>query len=70
MILSRKYKVFETQIARKRQSMKIKIPEIKKAIEIINFIEKKQKIKDESQLEIDFMITDTIYSKAKVKKDV
>jgi len=50
--------------------MKIKIPEIKKAIEIINFIEKKQKIKDESQLEIDFMITDTIYSKAKVKKDV
>ena len=42
----------------------MKIPEIEKALEIIKMIEKKQ---DEEYV-LDYMLTDTIWSKAKVLK--
>ena len=42
----------------------MKIPEIEKALEIINLVEQKQ---DEEYM-LDYMLTDTIWSKAKVLK--
>jgi len=44
----------------------MKVPEIERAIEIINQLAKPR----ESDMEMDYMICDTIYSKATVPKDL
>lgn len=44
----------------------MKVPEIERAIEIINQLAKPK----EQDLEMDYMICDTIYSKASVSKDI
>ena len=61
--------------------MKVKIPEIKKALDIVAFIETKKGIllplfpfspslDTEENLKIDFLLTDTIYAHGKVKKNL
>jgi prefoldin subunit 5 len=46
--------------------MAVKIPEIERALDIINQLAKPK----ENNFEIDYMICDTIYSKANVNKDI
>ena len=46
--------------------MAVKIPEIERALDIINQLAKPK----EDDFEVDYMICDTIYSKAKVNKDI
>jgi len=57
-----KYKMMETTLTRSKENMKVKIPEIRKALDCIDFLEKK---KDEN-LTVDFMVTDAVWAKAKV----
>jgi len=59
-----KYKMMETTLIRSKESMKVKIPEITKAMEIIDLLEKKQ----EEEKVIDFLITDAVWAKGKIPK--
>ncbi|KRW99972.1 Prefoldin [Pseudocohnilembus persalinus] len=61
-----KYKLMEMQITKQKESMQQKIPEIRKAIEIVEFLSKDH----EADIPIDFLLSDTIWAKAKIAKDV
>ena len=56
--------MMEMQIVKSRDNMAMKIPEIEKALEIISFLESKQ----EEDYNVDYMLADTVWSKAKVLK--
>ncbi|EGR27501.1 von hippel-lindau binding protein 1, putative [Ichthyophthirius multifiliis] len=60
-----KYKMMEMQILKQKESMQSKIPEIEEAIEIVNFLQQR-----DSDMHVDFLLTDTIWTKAQIKKDV
>eukprot|EP01016_Furgasonia_blochmanni_P033796 TRINITY_DN3569_c0_g2_i1.p3 TRINITY_DN3569_c0_g2~~TRINITY_DN3569_c0_g2_i1.p3 ORF type:complete len:149 (-),score=29.80 TRINITY_DN3569_c0_g2_i1:449-895(-) len=59
-----KYKLMESQLQRQKESMKQKIPEIKRALDIIEFLEKKQ----DEEMNLDFLLADTIWAKGKINK--
>eukprot|EP01016_Furgasonia_blochmanni_P033793 TRINITY_DN3569_c0_g1_i1.p3 TRINITY_DN3569_c0_g1~~TRINITY_DN3569_c0_g1_i1.p3 ORF type:complete len:154 (+),score=52.97 TRINITY_DN3569_c0_g1_i1:273-734(+) len=54
----------ESQLQRQKESMKQKIPEIKRALDIIEFLEKKQ----DEEMNLDFLLADTIWAKGKINK--
>ena len=54
----------ELQIGKSKDNMMAKIPEIERALEIISFLESKQ----EEDFTVDYMLSDTVWSKAKVQK--
>eukprot|EP00825_Cyclidium_porcatum_P046812 TRINITY_DN7461_c0_g1_i2.p1 TRINITY_DN7461_c0_g1~~TRINITY_DN7461_c0_g1_i2.p1 ORF type:complete len:202 (-),score=54.76 TRINITY_DN7461_c0_g1_i2:137-742(-) len=60
-----KYKLMELQIQKSKENMKVKIPEIQKALEIVSHI----KQNSDKETTLDFLLTETIWSKAKVRKD-
>ncbi|EAS00929.3 von hippel-lindau-binding protein (macronuclear) [Tetrahymena thermophila SB210] len=60
-----KFKMMEMQILKQKESMQQKIPEIEKALEIVSTLEKR-----EDDMTVDFLLTDTIWTKAEVKKEV
>jgi len=57
-----KYKMMETTLTRSKENMKVKIPEIKKALDVIDFLEKKR----DENLNVEFMVTDAVWAQAKV----
>ncbi len=61
-----KYKYLEMHITRQKDNMAMKIPEIERALEII----KQLGCAKEAETEVDYMVCDTIYSKATIAKDI
>ncbi|CAD8076959.1 unnamed protein product [Paramecium primaurelia] len=59
-----KYKFMEAQLVKQRESMQNKLPEIERALSIVEHLENQKE--DEV---VDFLITDTIYSKAVLPKE-
>ena len=46
--------------------MKFKLPEIEKTLQAVEYLAKKEQ---EDDMEVDYLITDTIWSKAKISKE-
>ena len=59
-----KYKFMEAQIVKSNDGLKIKIPDIEKCLETIEFLEKKEK---EKALNVDYMVSNSLWAKAEVK---
>lgn len=55
----------EAQILKHNEGIKVKIPDIEKAIEAVEYLEKKNS-QDESNLNIDFMVSNNLWAKAEV----
>lgn len=60
----------EAQILKHNEGIKIKIPDIEKAIEAVDYVEKKSKEgkteEDKKNLNIDFMVSNNLWAKAEV----
>ena len=59
-----KYKFMEAQIVKSNDGLKIKIPDIEKCLETIEYLEKKEK---EKTLNVDYMVSNSLWAKAEVK---
>ena len=58
----------ETQLVRGRESLKVKLPDIKKTLEMVRMLEEKNKQEEEEKrsLEANFLISDNIWAKAQI----
>jgi prefoldin subunit 5 len=63
-----KYKFMESQLIRGRDNLKVKMPDIKKTLEMVNMLQEKFASEDEAQKSMDanFLISDNIWAKAKI----
>ena len=59
-----KYKFMEAQIVKSNESLNVKIPDIEKCLETIEFLEKKEK---EKSINLDYMVSNCLWAKAEVK---
>ena len=59
-----KFKYMEAQISRHSEGVKGKIPDMEKALETIDYMEKKEKAKP---LTVDYMVSNNLWAKAEVK---
>lgn len=60
-----KYKFMEAQLTKQRDSMNGKVPEIQRALSIVDFLA----LEHEEDIVMDFLLTDTIWAKASVAKE-
>ncbi|CDW90660.1 prefoldin subunit 3 [Stylonychia lemnae] len=69
--LYKKYKFMEAQLVRGRDSLKVKLPDIKKTLEAVKLLQEKHAEEDEEKrsLQTNFLISDNIWAKAKVAND-
>ena len=63
--LYQKYKYMEQSIMRSRQSLKVKLPDIKKTLEMVAMLKSKYE-GDEKELSTNFLLSDNIWAKATV----
>ena len=59
-----KYKFMEAQIVKSNEGLNVKIPDIEKCLETIEFLEKKEK---EKPINVDYMVSNGLWAKAEVK---
>ena len=69
--LYQKYKFMEAQLVRGRDSLKVKLPDIKKTLEAVQLLQDKAKEDEEEkrQLQTNFLIADNIWAKATIPND-
>eukprot|EP00347_Sterkiella_histriomuscorum_P011705 403371425 len=69
--LYQKYKFMEAQLVRGRDSLKVKLPDIKKTLESVKLLQEKSEEEDEEkrQLQTNFLIADNIWAKARIPND-
>ena len=67
-VMYNKYKFMESQLVRGRESLKIKMPDIKKTLEMVRMLKEKHESDEEEkrQLDTNFLISDNIWAKAKL----
>lgn len=65
-ILYSKFKYMEAQIHKHNESIKSKMPDIEKALETIEVLDKKFKEQKQSTISVDYMVSSNLYSKAEV----
>ena len=58
-----KYKFMEAQIVKSNEGLNVKIPDIEKCLETIEYLEKKDK---EKPVNIDYMVSNNLWAKAEV----
>ena len=58
-----KYKFMEAQIVKNNEGLNVKIPDIEKCLETIEFLEKKEK---EKPVNVDYMVSNNLWAKAEV----
>ena len=56
----------EAQIVKHNEGVKSKIPDIEKAIEAVNYLEKKKQSESKENLNVDFMVSNNLWAKAEV----
>ena len=66
--LYQKYKFMETQLARARQNLKVKLPDIKKTLEMVAML-KTRSADENKQVETNFLLSDNIWAKATIPND-
>jgi len=66
--LYQKYKYMETNLLRARQNLKVKLPDIKKTLEMVIMLKTKHE-SDEKEMSTNFLLSDNIWAKATVKND-
>ena len=59
-----KYKFMEAQIVKSNEGLNIKIPDIEKCLETIEYLEKKEKDKP---VKVDYMVSNNLWAKAEIK---
>ncbi len=66
--LYQKYKFMETSLIRGREQMKLKLPDIKKTLEMVRMLKDKH-ASDEKEMITNFLISDNIWAKATVSNN-
>lgn len=66
--LYQKYKFMETQLLRARQNLKVKLPDIKKTLEMVAML-KSRAATDDKVVESNFLLSDNIWAKATIPND-
>ena len=66
---SRKYKYIDTSLNRKKAAMKLKLPDIKKALEIVEFLKERSKTPNPTAITSKFMLCDNLWANASIKND-
>ena len=69
--LYQKYKFMEAQLVRGKESLKVKLPDIKKTLEMVQLLKEKnaQEEADKKQIDTNFLISDNIWARAKIPND-
>ncbi len=65
--LYQKYKFMETQLIRGRESLKFKLPDIKKTLEMVKMLQEKNEAQE--AMDTNFLISDNVWAKAKIPND-
>ena len=63
--LYQKYKFMEQNLLRARQNLKVKLPDIKKTLEMVAMMKSKHE-SDDKEMNTNFLLSDNIWAKAKV----
>ena len=58
-----KYKFMEAQIVKSNEGLNVKVPDIEKCLETIEYLEKKEK---EKPINVDYMVSNNLWAKAEV----
>ena len=58
-----KYKFMEAQVVKSNEGLNVKVPDIEKCLETIEFLEKKEK---EKPINVDYMVSNNLWAKAEV----
>lgn len=58
----------EQQLLRARQNLRVKLPDIKKTLEMVALLKKKSESADKT-VETNFLVSDNIWAKAKIPND-
>ena len=66
--LYQKYKFMENQMVRAKQSLKVKLPDIKKTLEMVAML-KSRAASEEREVETNFLVSDNIWAKATLPND-
>jgi prefoldin subunit 5 len=63
--LYQKYKFMENQLMRAKESLRIKLPDIKKTLEMVVMLKAKS-VQEEKAVDTNFLLTDNVWAKAKI----
>merc|ERR1712224_413225 len=63
--LYQKYKYMEVNLHRARQNLKVKLPDIKKTLEMVAMLKQKYD-GDDKELETNYLLSDNVWAKAKI----
>lgn len=66
--LYQKYKFMETQMLRSRQNLKVKLPDIKKTLEMVAMLKSRAQGEDRA-VETNFLVSDNIWAKATIPNE-
>ena len=66
--LYRKYQFMESQLSVGKRNLKIKIPEIKKTIDMVNILQEKHE-EEEKTFKTNFLISDNIWARAEINNE-
>ena len=66
--LYNKYKFMENQLVRGKESLKAKMPDIKKSKDAVNFLRQKHAT-EEKEFSTNYLLTDNIWGKATIPND-
>ena len=66
--LYQKYKFMEGQLLRSRQNLRVKLPDIKRTLEMVALLKQKH-MSDKKEVDTNFLVSDNIWAKAKVPND-
>ena len=66
--LYQKYQYMESQLSIGKRNLKIKIPEIKKTIDMVNLLQEKYE-EEEKSIKTNFLISDNIWARAELNNE-
>eukprot|EP00826_Nyctotherus_ovalis_P065936 TRINITY_DN9713_c0_g1_i2.p2 TRINITY_DN9713_c0_g1~~TRINITY_DN9713_c0_g1_i2.p2 ORF type:complete len:218 (-),score=43.99 TRINITY_DN9713_c0_g1_i2:85-738(-) len=65
----RRYKYMDNNLARKKLSMKMKLPDIKKALEMVTFMKERGQVEKPEAVNVKFALTENMWANASIKND-
>eukprot|EP00826_Nyctotherus_ovalis_P065935 TRINITY_DN9713_c0_g1_i1.p3 TRINITY_DN9713_c0_g1~~TRINITY_DN9713_c0_g1_i1.p3 ORF type:complete len:198 (-),score=91.42 TRINITY_DN9713_c0_g1_i1:85-678(-) len=67
--LTQRYKYMDNNLARKKLSMKMKLPDIKKALEMVTFMKERGQVEKPEAVNVKFALTENMWANASIKND-
>ena len=64
-----KYKFMEAQLVKARETLKVKMPDIKKSLDMLRLLKEKHANAESKEMDVNFLVSDNMWARAKVRNE-